>query len=111
MGEMFPLFRERVDRVEAARMAKKLCIDAEIVVGELTSDAWATCDDRKPLITMRREVPRYVVLHELAHANLAGKRVTDHGLRFIDAYQELVWAWFEDKHMSRTFEVALRRAR
>lgn len=111
MKRHFHRFREEVDLSRARRMARLLGIEAEFVVGQLADDAWATCHATRPLVTMRSRVPRHIVLHELAHVRLLGRRVTDHGLKFLDEYQGLVWTWYGDKSMSRAFEAALQGAR
>jgi hypothetical protein len=112
MRRMFPKFGLRIGIEEARAVAAKLGIDVQVSVGKTGRKWWGYYhpDDG---VVLRKAVPVHVVLHELAHVVLdqKGVRCTHHGLRFLDAYIDLVWAYFQDVSMSRTFEPLLSVAR
>jgi hypothetical protein len=112
MRRMFPKFGLRVGIEEARALAAKLDCDVPLNVGKTGKANWGFYQWPAGII-LRRSVPVHVVLHELAHFRLCrdGVRCTHHGLRFLDAYMDIVWEYFQDVVLSRTFEPLLSVAR
>lgn len=112
LGQVFPFFARRVGIGEARKIAKAVGSEYEIVVGKTHHGAWAHIESRPGgRVVLARRVPRFVVLHEIAHARLMGTRTTDHGLRFLETYVDVTWDYFKDKRLCRALEAALSVAR
>jgi hypothetical protein len=112
VGRAFPQFRERVGILEAREIARTVGCAAPVVAGKTHDGTWGHVEPGPDgRIVLARRVPRFVVLHEVAHARLAGVRATDHGLRFLECYVDTVWDYTHDKALCRTLEAALRTAR
>jgi hypothetical protein len=107
MSRHFPEFGRRVSITEARSIAVALEIGATLVVGETSQESWGHMVTASGLIVLRRRVPRYVVVHELAHYELRDRRVTCHGLAFIERYIDMTYKLHEDAPMARAMEAAM----
>jgi hypothetical protein len=113
IARVFPGFGRHVGVTVARAIGKRLGCKHEIVVSRsVANTAWGHIEPGpEGKIVLRPRVPRFVVLHEIAHARLVGVRATDHGLRFLESYVDTVWDYFRNKTLCRALEAALRTAR